>query len=85
LEHEFQGMKVGVIHFTYKINIFESTCRTYIKSLTDPRPTLAKKTKKNMKVPKIITNLELWPEESEIEEFFKNLLFWLYFEIGYNF
>jgi hypothetical protein len=33
---------------------------------------LPKKNKKNMKVPKIITILELQSKESGVEEFFKN-------------
>jgi hypothetical protein len=39
-----QELKVGYI-LRIKLNIFESACRTYIKSLTDPRLILAKKIK----------------------------------------
>jgi hypothetical protein len=35
LTNHYQGMKVGVKHFTFKVHIFESVCRIYNKSLTD--------------------------------------------------
>jgi hypothetical protein len=69
--HWNQGTKVEVIHFTYKTQYLWIGC---IKSLTNPRLILAKKIKKNMKVPKIITNLKLKPIESGFEDFFKNWL-----------
>jgi hypothetical protein len=65
----FQGMKVGVLHLTYK------TQYRLAGLISNHWPTLDNFSQKNKKVPEIITYLELEPKKSGITEFFKNLSF----------